>query len=70
MVSVCLGNNLFGDDIPQLLDGIENTDERNNFVMMDLIKNPGSRNVVVTPSGSIEKVKVEGELGMYGALLG
>ena len=65
-----LGNNIFGDDIPRLLDRIENTEERNSYVMMDLIKKPGSKNVIVRSNSPIERVNVVCELGIYGALLG
>ena len=70
MVSRFLGNNAFGDDIPRLLDRIENTEERNGYVMMDVIKTAVSRNVLVKPLSIIERMKVVGELGIYGALLG
>ena len=65
-----VGNNTFGADIPPLLDRIENTDERNGYVMMDLIKTAGIRNVAVTPYKSIGRMQVVGELGIYGAFLG
>ena len=64
------GNNIFGNDIPQLLDRIENNEERNGYVMMDLIKSLSSRNVVVKPLPPIERMDVVGELGIFGALLG
>ena len=69
-MAVFLGENIFGDDIPQLLDIVENTEERNGYVMMDLIKTAVSRNVIIRPYKPIEKMEVVGEMGIYGALLG
>ena len=69
-MAVFLGENIFGDDIPQLLDIIENTEERNGYVMMDLIKTAVGRNVIIRPYKPIEKMEVVGEMGIYGALLG
>ena len=64
------GNNIFGDDIPQLLNKIEYNEERNGYVMMDRIKSLSSRNVVVKPLPPIVSMDVVGELGIFGALLG
>ena len=38
--------------------------------MMDLIKSHGIKNVVVKPHKPIEKMKIVGELGVYGVFLG
>ncbi len=58
------GNNFYGQDIPaQLLKMTK--EERNGFILMDLIKPPPMKNVMIRKGKCIE-AQVVSELGIYG----
>lgn len=64
------GNNTFGEDIPELLKKIKETDERQGYVMMDIIRPPSVMNCPVRAGNPIKAIPMVGELGIFGAFLG
>ncbi|KAJ3047873.1 hypothetical protein HDU99_009339 [Rhizoclosmatium hyalinum] len=58
------GNNIYTTDIPAFLSKLSAT-ERNAYILMELIKPPPARNLLVR-NGEILDAEVVSELGIYG----
>ncbi|KAJ2256345.1 Glutathione synthetase [Coemansia sp. RSA 455] len=58
------GYNTYGDDIPKLLSSLSD-EERKGYILMDLIRAPGFRNVLLR-NGQLVASEVVSELGIYG----
>ncbi|KAJ1666491.1 Glutathione synthetase [Coemansia sp. RSA 1646] len=58
------GYNTYGEDIPALLDGLLE-EERKAYILMDLIRAPGFKNVLLR-EGKLVSSEVVSELGIYG----
>ncbi|KAJ1799561.1 Glutathione synthetase [Coemansia sp. RSA 2399] len=58
------GYNTYGDDIPGLLEGLS-SEERKAYILMDLIRAPGFKNVLMR-EGKLISSEVVSELGIYG----
>ncbi|KAJ2777980.1 Glutathione synthetase [Coemansia interrupta] len=58
------GYNSYGEDIPKLLGRISE-EERRGYILMDLIRAPGFRNVLLR-NGQLVASEVVSELGIYG----
>ncbi|KAI7867099.1 glutathione synthetase [Spinellus fusiger] len=61
------GNNFYGEDIVTQLTTLT-AEERNAYILMDLIQSPPCRNLMVR-EGSIIDTEVVSELGIYGVYL-
>src|SRR5689334_13119829 len=62
------GNNIYGNDIPQLLANLSKS-ERSSYILMDLIKPLPVKNVAIR-KGDLIKDEMISELGIYGFFLG
>ncbi|KAJ2099925.1 Glutathione synthetase [Coemansia sp. S100] len=58
------GYNTYGDDIPKLLSSLSD-EERKGYILMDLIRAPGFKNVLLR-NGQLVASEVVSELGIYG----
>ncbi|KAI9312645.1 glutathione synthase [Dichotomocladium elegans] len=61
------GNNIYGKDIPTTLKKLS-PDERNAFILMELIRSPPLQNLMVR-EGELIEGQVVSELGIYGTYL-
>jgi len=64
------GNNVYGDDIRPFLKEIENSEERNAYILMDRIQPPVTTNYMVRPGQPPKLVEVISELGIFGYVIG
>ena len=64
------GNNVYGEDIVPFLKSIENSSERDAYIMMDRIHPPTTENYMVRPHSPTKRVKVISELGIFGYIIG
>jgi len=64
------GNNVYGDDIRPFLKEIENSQERNAYILMDRIQPPVTTNYMVRPGQPPKLVEVISELGIFGYVIG
>jgi len=64
------GNNIYGEDIVPFLKSIENSSERDAYIMMDRIHPPTTENYMVRPHTPTKRVKVISELGIFGYIIG
>jgi len=64
------GNNVYGDDIKPFLKSIENSEERNAFILMDRIDPPMTKNYMVRPGSEPQLVDCISELGIFGYVIG
>ncbi|RHZ79839.1 hypothetical protein Glove_140g141 [Diversispora epigaea] len=62
------GNNLYANDIPQLLSKLTPS-ERSSYILMDLIKPPPMKNIILL-QGEMVKGEMISELGVYGIIIG
>ncbi|KAJ2819945.1 Glutathione synthetase [Coemansia erecta] len=58
------GYNSYGDDIPRLLNSISD-EERQGYILMDLIRAPGFNSMLLR-NGKLIPADVVSELGIYG----
>ena len=58
------GNNYYGEDVRKMLEGLS-IQERNGYILMDLIRPSTMRNVMVRGGKAVEN-DVVSELGIYG----
>ncbi|KAJ2899085.1 Glutathione synthetase [Coemansia aciculifera] len=58
------GYNTYGDDIPKLLSTLSD-EERKGYILMELIRAPGFKNVLLR-NGQLDSLEVVSELGIYG----
>ncbi|KAJ2741273.1 Glutathione synthetase [Coemansia pectinata] len=58
------GYNTYGDDIPKLLSSLSD-EERKGYILMDLIRAPGFKNILLR-NGQLVASEVVSELGIYG----
>ena len=63
------GNNIYGDDIGPFLKSIENSTERDAYIMMDRIAPPITRNYMIRPAVPVQLVKCISELGIFGYII-
>jgi glutathione synthetase len=61
------GNNIYGEDIPAVLDGL-NREQRDAYIFMDLIRTPEACGALVR-RGEVTEGKVVCELGVYGVFV-
>nr|CAG8478739.1 7399_t:CDS:2 [Entrophospora candida] len=62
------GNNIYGSDIPLALMNLSKS-ERSSYILMDLIKPPSVKNIVIR-KGELIKEEMISELGIFGFFLG
>ncbi|CAH1759276.1 12170_t:CDS:2, partial [Entrophospora sp. SA101] len=62
------GNNIYGSDIPLALMNLSKS-ERSSYILMDLIKPPSIKNIVIR-KGELIKEEMISELGIFGFFLG
>ena len=62
------GNNYFGNDIQEKLLEIKDSDEREAYILMDMIVSPTQETVLVSHD-RYSHVKVSSELGIYGVFV-
>ncbi|CAD7090096.1 unnamed protein product [Hermetia illucens] len=65
------GNNVYGKDIPAVLEAMTPT-ERSSWILMERIQPPISRGYMVRPGGPMPPTLVDlvSELGIFGAIIG
>ena len=63
-----VGNNYFGNDIKEKLLEMKDLDEREAYILMDMIVAPTQDTVIVSHDG-YSHVKVSSELGIYGVFV-
>ncbi|CAH1780470.1 unnamed protein product, partial [Owenia fusiformis] len=64
------GNNLFGDDIKDLLSKIKDSNERTQYILMEKIRPPVFKNYAVRADESVALWDMVSELGIYGVIIG
>uniref|UniRef100_T1J555 Glutathione synthetase n=1 Tax=Strigamia maritima TaxID=126957 RepID=T1J555_STRMM len=64
------GNNFYDKDVRIMLRKMETSEERNAYILMDLISPPAVLNYIIAPGSPPELCKVVGELGVFGATIG
>ncbi len=65
------GNNVYGEDIVPFLQSIEDSNERNAYILMDRIHPPKTINYMIRPgSGKATMKSVISELGIFGYVIG
>ncbi|XP_064640125.1 glutathione synthetase-like [Lineus longissimus] len=63
------GHNIYSDDIPKLLDKIKDTEERNNYILMELIHPLENHNYIMKANALAYSGDVISELGIFGVLI-
>lgn len=63
-----LGNNIYAKDIPPVLSKLSPS-ERSSYILMDLIKPPPIRNVILL-QGEVIESEIISELGIFGIIIG
>ncbi|KAJ1660975.1 Glutathione synthetase, partial [Coemansia sp. RSA 25] len=58
------GYNTYGDEIPKLLGSLSD-EERKGYILMELIRAPGFKNILLR-NGQLVASEVVSELGIYG----
>lgn len=64
------GNNIYGEDIKPFLQDMKESDERNAFIMMDMIAPPVTQNYMIRPGSEPKLVDCISELGIFGYVIG
>lgn len=64
------GNNVYGEDIRPFLETIRDSEERNAYILMEMICPPISTNYMVRPGQDVRKVECVSELGIFGSVIG
>jgi glutathione synthase len=63
------GNNVYGDDILKLLVEIKDTEERNNYILMELVRPLEHHNYILRENALAYSGDVISELGIFGVLI-
>lgn len=64
------GHNVYGEDIVGKLNSIKDNDERLGFILMDLIKSPIHKSLIISRDVPGLIADTTGELGIFGSILG
>ena len=64
------GNNVYGADIRPLLETLGDSQERNAYILMDMIQPPTTLNYMVRPGKEVQLVNCLSELGIFGYIIG
>jgi len=64
------GNNVYGEEIRQVLEKIKDSSEREAYILMDKIQPPLQNNYVVRPREPVKMVETVSELGIFGVCIG
>jgi len=64
------GNNIYGDDVKEVLLACKNPHELSAYILMDRIVSPTTTNYFVRPGSKSELATVVSELGVYGIIMG
>lgn len=64
------GNNLYGDDVKEVLQACKNPNELSAYILMDRIVPPTTKNYLIKPGSRAQLVDVVSELGIFGIILG
>lgn len=65
------GNNWYGKDIVKVLEPIKESEEREAYILMDLIKPPIIENYLIVANAQTQNpMEIISELGIYGSVLG
>lgn len=60
------GNNLYGDEIREVLERVKDSTERTSYILMDKIKPQPVRNCLLRANGKVQVSECISELGMFG----
>lgn len=60
------GNNIYGDEIREVLGKVRNTSERTSYILMDKIKPKPVRNCLLKANGQLQISECISELGIFG----
>lgn len=65
---LCLhsGNNIYGDEISEVLEKVKESSERTSYILMDKIKPQPVRNCLLKANGPLQVSECISELGMFG----
>lgn len=62
----CVGNNLYGDELYQVLQAVKRSPERMAYILMDKLHPAPVQNIMVNQNIPLEAADCVGELGVYG----
>ncbi|CAI9580595.1 unnamed protein product, partial [Staurois parvus] len=60
------GNNIYGDEIREVLEKVRHSSERTSYILMDKIKPQPVRNCLLKANGKFEISECISELGVFG----
>lgn len=60
------GNNLYGDEIREMLEKVKDSTERTSYILMDKIKPRPVRNCLLRANGKVQVSECISELGVFG----
>ncbi|KAM4692330.1 glutathione synthetase [Rhinophrynus dorsalis] len=60
------GNNLYGDEIRDVLERVKHTNERTSYILMDKIRPQPIKNCLLKAGGSLQVSECISELGIFG----
>lgn len=67
---IILGNNLYKDDIKTTLSRIQSSNEREQYILMELIRAPSFPNLILMKNETTPfEANVVAELGIYGTFV-
>lgn len=66
MSSVLSGNNLYGDELKQVLEKIKDSPERTSYILMDKIKPLPALNYLLRAHSPLKIAECVSELGIFG----
>ncbi|XP_046453550.1 glutathione synthetase-like isoform X2 [Daphnia pulex] len=64
------GNNVYGEEVGEVLKQLKGNPERASYILMDVIKPPLLQNWMVRPSTQPMRVDTLSELGIFGVIIG
>lgn len=66
------GNNVYGLDIVDVLNKVKNTQERESYILMDMIRPPLIKNYIISSGRKVstEPIDLVNELGIFGVIIG
>lgn len=63
---LCSGNNLYGEELRQVLEKIKDSPERTSYILMDKIQPQPTRNYLLRAHSPLKASECVSELGIFG----
>lgn len=63
---LCSGNNLYGEELRQVLEKIKDSPERTSYILMDKIQPQPTRNYLLRAHSPLKASECISELGIFG----